>query len=278
MSFESPNCLELSCPPGQLQRVVRPRGPNLEPRGLSSQRDILRLVPVQRIEELLRFEIRPEVIKHVEIRVDRLHRQQTAQPSAASPPHHQVDSRDFGRSDALHEWPSLAAGRVTRIRRGLAQVPQPIVVDQEIDLRRTAAECLPGSEGLQFGREKWRVVVSDHLQRSVQLGKSPHGIDARLPKSRRLFGRSLRVVACEPVDGQFLNSESGADVIELESGLQAVSVALLLAHAFVLCPSAITIWDERHMPRNASECWQIHERYLAFLKGTRLLHGSTAPV
>ena len=66
--------------------------PNPETLKLSSQRDILRLIPAQRIEEVFRLEIRPEVIDDVEICVYGLHRQQATQPSAASPPDHKVNS------------------------------------------------------------------------------------------------------------------------------------------------------------------------------------------
>src|SRR5450759_3674047 len=76
---------------------------NPETPKLSSQRDILRLIPAQRIEEVFRLEIRPEVIDYVEIRVYCLHGQQTTQPSTASPPHHKVNSRYFRRTDALHK-------------------------------------------------------------------------------------------------------------------------------------------------------------------------------
>src|SRR5450759_3462748 len=80
-----------------------PQRLNSETPKLSSQRDILRLIPTQCIEEVFWLDIRPEVIDYVEIRIYCLHGQQTAQPSTASPPHYKVNSRDFRRTDALHK-------------------------------------------------------------------------------------------------------------------------------------------------------------------------------
>lgn len=63
-------------------------------RNLSSQRDILLLIPLEGLEKILRLKVGPEPLHHKEIRIDRLDRQETGQASHPAPADYQIDAGD----------------------------------------------------------------------------------------------------------------------------------------------------------------------------------------
>ncbi|MPN03574.1 hypothetical protein SDC9_150805 [bioreactor metagenome] len=116
---------------------------------LSAQGDVAVLIPLQSIQHVGGFEVRPIVVNDVKIGVDRLCRQKPAQSPSPAPTDDQVNAADVMRGELL-------------VLLQVSEVPFPVVVYKEIDVHKALPEVYAVlGVGLQGLREGWRVCVAD---------------------------------------------------------------------------------------------------------------------
>ena len=80
--------------------------------GSTAQRYVLRLIPLQRLEKVIRLKIRPKPVYNEEIGINRLYRQKAGQSAHAAPANDQIDPRNIVRAECIANLSAVAAGRI----------------------------------------------------------------------------------------------------------------------------------------------------------------------
>ena len=103
--------------------------------------------------EILGLEIGPEPVHHIEIRIDRLHRQESGQPAHAAPADHKIHpGHIMGMQFPVNLLP-VASGTVQT-----GKIPFPAVVHQKIH---------PDAAAIQIGGETYELLLTTKATKEI---------------------------------------------------------------------------------------------------------------